>query len=188
MYLTGCMAVWVSAKALRTGRGNALKHGRRYREYYVLAPAPPITSGVSSPRASYWVSIQSVLVKSIGFSETDHRISGFVEAAFYPGALATLSAWYVRNELGTRTGLFYSGSMLSGAFAGLIAAGITSGMDGVRGLLAWRVSYPHSLLSSYSCLQLSYRFPARSALLIIALKRADAKFWGNSGSSSSRVP
>ena len=31
--------------------------------------------------------------------------------------------------------------MLSGAFAGLIAAGITSGMDGVRGLLAWRVSY-----------------------------------------------
>src|SRR5687767_5487147 len=44
---------------------------------------------------------------------------GFVEAAFYPGALATLSAWYVRSELGFRTGLFYSGSMLSGAFSGL---------------------------------------------------------------------
>lgn len=63
---------------------------------------------------------------------------GFVEAAFYPGALATLSAWYVRKELGFRTGLFYSGSMLSGAFSGLISAGITDGMDGAGGLLAWR--------------------------------------------------
>lgn len=63
---------------------------------------------------------------------------GFVEAAFYPGALATLSSWYVRKELGFRTGLFYSGSMLSGAFSGLISAGITDGMDGVGGLLAWR--------------------------------------------------
>lgn len=49
-----------------------------------------------------------------------------------------MSAWYVREELGIRTGLFYSGSMLSGAFSGLIAAGITDGMDGVAGLLAWR--------------------------------------------------
>ncbi|ROT43180.1 MFS general substrate transporter [Sodiomyces alkalinus F11] len=63
---------------------------------------------------------------------------GFVEAAFYPGALVTLSAWYVRSELGVRTGLFYSGSMLSGAFLGLLSAGITDGMDGVMGLLAWR--------------------------------------------------
>ncbi|KAH0426078.1 TNA1 is necessary for nicotinic acid import into the cell [Colletotrichum camelliae] len=63
---------------------------------------------------------------------------GFVEAAFYPGCLATLSAWYPRKELGVRTGLFYSGSMLSGAFSGLIAAGITNGMDGLGGLLAWR--------------------------------------------------
>lgn len=37
-----------------------------------------------------------------------------------------------------RTGLFYCGSMLSGAFSGLIAAGITGGMDGARGLRAWR--------------------------------------------------
>ena len=63
---------------------------------------------------------------------------GFVEAAFYPGAIATLSAWYVRSELGLRTGLFYSGSLLSGAFSGLIAAGIVNGMNGARGLLAWR--------------------------------------------------
>ncbi|KAH7316981.1 major facilitator superfamily domain-containing protein [Stachybotrys elegans] len=63
---------------------------------------------------------------------------GFVEAAYYPGALATLSAWYVRKELGVRTAIFYCGSLLSGAFSGLIGAGIIDGMDGVLGLLAWR--------------------------------------------------
>ncbi|KAG7410012.1 putative transporter [Fusarium oxysporum f. sp. rapae] len=63
---------------------------------------------------------------------------GFVEAAFYPGAMATLSAWYVRKELGVRTAIFYSGSLISGAFSGLIAAGIIDGMNGVGGLLAWR--------------------------------------------------
>ncbi|KAK2059142.1 MFS general substrate transporter [Colletotrichum caudatum] len=63
---------------------------------------------------------------------------GFVQAAFYPGCVATLSSWYIRKELGVRTGLFYMGSMLSGAFSGLIAAAITKGLDGVGGLLAWR--------------------------------------------------
>ncbi|SPO02185.1 related to nicotinamide mononucleotide permease [Cephalotrichum gorgonifer] len=77
-------------------------------------------------------------VHSFGGLLATRFLLGFVEAAFYPGALATLSAWYPRSELGVRTGLFYSGSMLSGAFSGLIAAGITSGMDGARGLLAWR--------------------------------------------------
>jgi len=54
------------------------------------------------------------------------------------GCLATLSAWYVRKELSIRTGLFYCGSMLSGAFSGLIAAGINSGMDGAAGFRPWR--------------------------------------------------
>ncbi|KAM6519362.1 hypothetical protein FALCPG4_013002 [Fusarium falciforme] len=63
---------------------------------------------------------------------------GFVEAAFYPGALATLSAWYVRSELGVRTGIFYCGSLISGAFSGLIAAAIMDNLDGAHGLLAWR--------------------------------------------------
>lgn len=52
--------------------------------------------------------------------------------------MATLSAWYVRSELGVRTGIFYCGSLISGAFSGLIAAGILDGLDGARGMLAWR--------------------------------------------------
>jgi MFS family permease len=49
-----------------------------------------------------------------------------------------LSCWYTRSELGFRTAILYSGSLLSGAFSGLIAAGITGNLDGARGLRAWR--------------------------------------------------
>ncbi|KAL8911690.1 MAG: hypothetical protein Q9171_003180 [Xanthocarpia ochracea] len=63
---------------------------------------------------------------------------GFVEAAYFPGCLFLLSLWYTRKELGLRTAILYSGSLMSGAFSGLITAGITSGMDGKGGLRAWR--------------------------------------------------
>ncbi|KAF2816652.1 pantothenate transporter liz1 [Mytilinidion resinicola] len=63
---------------------------------------------------------------------------GFVEAAYFPGCLFYLSAWYTRKELGLRTAILYSGSLVSGAFGGLITAGITSNMDGTKGLRAWR--------------------------------------------------
>jgi len=63
---------------------------------------------------------------------------GFVEAAYFPGCLFFLSSWYTRKELAFRTAILYSGSLISGAFSGLIAAGITSGLNGARGLLAWR--------------------------------------------------
>ncbi|KAL1310619.1 hypothetical protein AAFC00_000891 [Neodothiora populina] len=65
-------------------------------------------------------------------------VLGFVEAAYFPGCLFFLSSWYTRKELGLRTALLYSGSLISGAFSGLISAGITSGMDGKKGLAAWR--------------------------------------------------
>lgn len=55
-----------------------------------------------------------------------------------PGCLYYLSAWYTRKELVKRTALLYSGSLLSGAFSGLITAGITHGLDGAKGLRAWR--------------------------------------------------
>lgn len=63
---------------------------------------------------------------------------GFVEACFYPGAIFLLSSWYRRSELGTRCAFLYSGSQIGSAFSGLIAAGITSGLDGSLGLRAWR--------------------------------------------------
>ncbi|GKT91045.1 pantothenate transporter liz1 [Colletotrichum tofieldiae] len=63
---------------------------------------------------------------------------GFVEAAYFPGCLYYLSCWYTREELGLRTTILYTGSLISGAFSGLISAGITGNMDGARGLGAWQ--------------------------------------------------
>jgi len=63
---------------------------------------------------------------------------GFVEAAYFPGCLYYLSCWYTRSELGLRTAMFYSGALISGAFSGLIAAGVKAHLNGARGWLAWR--------------------------------------------------
>ncbi|KAL5046492.1 hypothetical protein BDW71DRAFT_197443 [Aspergillus fruticulosus] len=63
---------------------------------------------------------------------------GFVEAAFYPGALFLISSWYKRSEMGVRSAFLFSGSQLGSAFSGLIGAGITSGLDGAQGLESWR--------------------------------------------------
>ncbi|KAI0082456.1 MFS general substrate transporter [Panus rudis PR-1116 ss-1] len=63
---------------------------------------------------------------------------GFVEAAFFPGALFLLSKWYTRKELGVRTAMLSCGSLISNAFGSLIASGILSGMEGKRGHAAWR--------------------------------------------------
>ncbi|KIM90743.1 hypothetical protein PILCRDRAFT_59096 [Piloderma croceum F 1598] len=63
---------------------------------------------------------------------------GFVEAAFFPGALFLLSKWYKRSELGQRTALLSCGSLISNAFGSLMASGILDGMDGKLGRAAWR--------------------------------------------------
>ena len=63
---------------------------------------------------------------------------GFVEAAYFPGCLFFLSSWYTRKELGFRCAMLYSGALISGAFSGLITAGIKHGLDGARGIRAWR--------------------------------------------------
>ncbi|KAI1332832.1 MFS general substrate transporter [Xylariaceae sp. FL0255] len=63
---------------------------------------------------------------------------GFVEAAYFPGCLFYLSCWYTRKELGLRTALLYSGALISGAFSGLIAAGVDANLTGVRGYGAWQ--------------------------------------------------
>ncbi|KAK6434682.1 hypothetical protein LTR95_009129 [Oleoguttula sp. CCFEE 5521] len=68
-------------------------------------------------------------------------VLGLVEAPFFPGVLFYLSKWYTKKELNFRMALFYSGSLVSGAFGSLIAAGILSGLKGVRGLSAWRWLY-----------------------------------------------
>ena len=54
----------------------------------------------------------------------------------FPGAQFYLSCWYKRQELGFRAALFFSAAAFSGAFGGLLAAGIAQ-LDGVAGLAGW---------------------------------------------------
>ncbi|KAI0065885.1 sugar transporter [Artomyces pyxidatus] len=63
---------------------------------------------------------------------------GFVEAAFFPGALFLLSKWYTKNELGVRIAVLYCGNIISNAFGSLMASGILDGMQGRLGHAAWR--------------------------------------------------
>ncbi|TNY20064.1 MFS general substrate transporter [Rhodotorula diobovata] len=63
---------------------------------------------------------------------------GFVEAAFFPGALMLLAAWYPKTSLGKRFTGLYCGSLISNAFGPLIAAGILANMEGAGGIRAWR--------------------------------------------------
>jgi MFS family permease len=63
---------------------------------------------------------------------------GISEAPFFPGVLFYLSKWYTKKELNLRMSLFYAGSLLSGAFGSLIAAGILKGLNGKHGLGAWQ--------------------------------------------------
>lgn len=63
---------------------------------------------------------------------------GITESPYFPGALFLLSSWYTKKELALRTSIMYTGSLLSGAFSGLISAGIEQGMNGLGGLASWR--------------------------------------------------
>jgi Major Facilitator Superfamily len=63
------------------------------------------------------------------------------EAPFFAGVLFYLSKWYTKGELALRMSIFYSGSLISGAFGNLIAAGILSGLAGKRGMAAWQWLY-----------------------------------------------
>lgn len=82
-------------------------------------------------------------------------ILGSLEAGFYPGAVYLCTFWCksshvcptpwspakfasdMPKELATRISIFYCASSLSGAFSGLLAAGIAE-MDGVGGYSGWQ--------------------------------------------------
>ncbi|KAJ5295446.1 hypothetical protein PENANT_c001G10998 [Penicillium antarcticum] len=87
------------------------------------------------------VSALTSQVSSYGGIVACRFILGFVEAPFFSGVLFYLSKWYTKKELAFRMSIFYSGSLLSGAFGNLIAAGILNGLKGKRGLSAWQWLY-----------------------------------------------
>ncbi|KAJ1707707.1 MFS transporter [Aspergillus flavus] len=62
---------------------------------------------------------------------------GAFEAGFYPAAIYLCTFWYMPKDLAYRVSIFYCASALSGAFSGLLAAGIAQ-MHGIGGQEGWR--------------------------------------------------
>ncbi|KAJ5788761.1 Major facilitator superfamily domain general substrate transporter [Penicillium paradoxum] len=87
------------------------------------------------------VSALTSQVTSYGAIVACRFLLGLVEAPFFCAILFYLSKWYTRKELAFRMSIFYSGSLLSGAFGNLIAAGILNGLKGKRGISAWQWLY-----------------------------------------------
>lgn len=87
------------------------------------------------------VSTLTSQVKGYGGMVACRFLLGFVEAPFFAGVLFYLSKWYTKKELAFRMSIFYSGSLLSGAFGNLIAAGILDGLAGKQGMSAWQWLY-----------------------------------------------
>ncbi|KAK9783975.1 putative Major facilitator superfamily domain-containing protein [Seiridium cardinale] len=77
------------------------------------------------------------LVQNFGGLMVTRILLGIFEAGFFPAAIYLCSYWYMPKDLAVRISYFYCASALSGAFSGLLAAGIAE-MDGVGGYEGWR--------------------------------------------------
>ncbi|KAL4946427.1 hypothetical protein BDV06DRAFT_182528 [Aspergillus oleicola] len=85
-----------------------------------------------------------VMTIGMAFVKTYQGLIGFriamgvLEAGFAPGVLLVISSWYKKSEQSKRFAVYISAAILSGAFGGLIAGGIVSGLDGAHGIAGWR--------------------------------------------------
>jgi len=77
------------------------------------------------------------VVQNFGGLLATRFLLGVFEAGFFPGAIWIVSQWYPPQKTQSRMAMFYLSSALSGAFSGLLAAGIAQ-MRGVGGYEGWR--------------------------------------------------
>ncbi|KAG8156872.1 hypothetical protein KVR01_013285 [Diaporthe batatas] len=79
----------------------------------------------------------SGFAQSFGGFVAARFLLGIPEAGFFPGAMYILSQWYPPHRTQFRVALMYGAAAMSGAFSGLLAAGIAQ-MRGLGGLLGWQ--------------------------------------------------
>ncbi|RSH80115.1 hypothetical protein EHS25_007317 [Saitozyma podzolica] len=84
------------------------------------------------------MSIGAKGVNSLGGMVAFRFFLGIIEAGFFPGVMLLLSCWYKPAELSKRVAFFYTASLMSGAFGGLLAGGIITGLEGVAGTRGWK--------------------------------------------------
>lgn len=92
---------------------------------------------------------------------------GIAEAGFFPGVMFLMSCWYKVSyrvqvrflelradliqpaELSKRVAFFYTASLLSGSFGGLLAGGLITGLEGAGGIRGWKWLF---IVEGWSCL------------------------------------
>ncbi|KAJ6578073.1 MFS general substrate transporter [Mycena capillaripes] len=90
-------------------------------------------TGVHTPHGSKLI-LSPKIIDSHQLRE-NRNLSNFPSIA---RATYLLSCWYTKEELTLRATIMYAGLVLSNGFGSLLAAGIFSGMEGVRGIRGWR--------------------------------------------------
>ena len=82
----------------------------------------------------FWgiITVCQGLVKTFGQLVAMRFLLGIFEAGFAPGAVYLISMYYKRYELQWRISVFFSASILAGAFGGLLAYALAH-MDGIGG-------------------------------------------------------
>ena len=121
---------------------------------------------------------------------------GVFESGFAPGILLIISSWYKRTEQSLRFAIYISAAVLSGAFGGLLAGAISSGLEGVHGIRGWKwlfivegaATIGWAIVSAFILLD----FPANSKSLTerereIAIARLQAQDVTVRAASGSRV-
>jgi MFS family permease len=83
------------------------------------------------------VMLCSGFVRNLAGLAATRVLIGLFESGFFPGAIWLISQWYPPYKTQLRTSIFYFASAFSGAFSGILAAGISQ-MDGLGGLEGWR--------------------------------------------------
>lgn len=66
---------------------------------------------------------------------------GLLEGTSFVGIQYVLGSWYKRNELGKRTAIFACSAYVGTAFGGYIFSGVYAGMNGYKGVAAWRWAF-----------------------------------------------
>ncbi|KAL4821411.1 major facilitator superfamily domain-containing protein [Aspergillus spinulosporus] len=91
----------------------------------------------------FWGMVTSctAAVNNFGGMMACRTFLGIAEAPLHPGMLFYLSKWYKKTELSLRISICLSAGLVAAATGPLIAAGVLNGLDGARGLSAWRWLY-----------------------------------------------
>ncbi|KAH8822078.1 major facilitator superfamily domain-containing protein [Xylogone sp. PMI_703] len=83
------------------------------------------------------VTVCQGVTQSFAGSVVCRVLIGAFESGFFPSCIYLMSMYYRRHELQWRFNLFFSASVIAGAFSGLLAYAIAH-MDGVAGYHGWR--------------------------------------------------